>query len=121
MQALPLSNFGGGDGSTIETFFRDLAGDVESFEFLIFLMDVFRLNSGEAELRLFFVFLLTAILGASGEVDMSRPGSLKASATSISSNFLLFLFRFLTSFIASDAVTWAEIFCPMDRAGRLLA
>jgi hypothetical protein len=76
MQALPLTGFGGGDGSLIWAFRRDAEGEVGSLPFLFFFVDVFRLVSGEADAAVFLRFFFADAFGASGVVDISRSGSL---------------------------------------------
>ena len=98
MHALPFTDFSGGDGSWTV---RALDGDWGSFVFLPFFSDGFRLHSGEANgpsfLRLFFV----VDLGASGDVDMSRSGSLNTWATSTCSFLLRFLSLLVVPFVST--------------------
>jgi hypothetical protein len=116
MHALPLTGTGGGDGSLIGVFFRDLVGDATCFDFLP-LSVVFRLDSGDAAAPFFLRFFLAEDFGASGDVDMSRSESLNSSSTATSSFLLRFLFRCFFPFVASGAELASS---SMASAGRLL-
>jgi hypothetical protein len=117
MHALPLTGIGGGDGSLMGTLFRDLVGDVTCFDFLPFFDNVFRLDSGDAEAPFFLRFFLAEDFGSSGEVDMSRSGSLNSSSTTTSSFLPSFLFRCFFPFVASVAEVAPS---SVASAGRLL-
>lgn len=66
---------GGGDGSLICAFFLNADGDTGSLPFLLFFVIVLRLMSGD-DVVFFLRFFFADIFGASGEVDISRLGSL---------------------------------------------
>ena len=67
MHALPFVSTGGGDGSLTRAFFRAAEGDDDAFPLW--------LESGETDVTFFVRFFLAEVLGALGDVDMSRSGS----------------------------------------------
>jgi hypothetical protein len=119
MHGVPLTGTGdgGGEGSLIGAFFRDLVGDAACFDFFPFLVDGFRPFSGEAGAPFFLRFFLAEDFGASGEVDMSMSGSRNSSSTTISSFLLDFLFRFFFSLVASGVAVAPS---SVASAGRLM-
>jgi hypothetical protein len=82
MQALFLIGAAGEDGSLTNAFFRDMAGEVTCFVFLLLFEGVFRLASGEAGALFFLDFFFVDVFGASGDVDAWSSGSLDTSSTS---------------------------------------
>ena len=71
----PLWPGGGSDGSRAGARFRDFVGEMGSLAILLFLADDLPLALAKSEPTPFLRFFV-ADLGASGEVDMSRSGSL---------------------------------------------
>jgi hypothetical protein len=115
IQALPRTGTDGSDASTRGAFFFDLLGDVGNLA-LDFLIDAFRAVVGEATAPTFLLFLFGDEFGASGDVDMSRSGSL----TSFSASVSFFLLRFLLcGFFSSVASVVAATPLSVVRAGRL--
>jgi len=76
IQALPLTGLGGDVGSLTWPFFLAADGDAGSLPFLLFFVDDLRRDSGDAEAAFFLRSFFAEVFGASGEVDISRSGSL---------------------------------------------
>lgn len=107
------------DGPAWETFWRDFAGVSNSFDLLLFFVEVFCVVLVDAGTRLSCRDFFVGTTGASGDVAMGSSGSRWPCATVAGAFCLLLRFRFFSMFVVSVTGAWSFLLSSVTETDSL--